>query len=88
VTGKLKEDSPSAVDASGHPLFISGSHQNRTVWWARVIETSVAVVIASWLFALFLIPRIALPLAWTLLAIYVLAGFAMTLFRLIPLRMS
>jgi biofilm PGA synthesis N-glycosyltransferase PgaC len=88
VTGKPKDDTPSAVDASGHPLFISGSHQNRTVWWARVIETSVAIMMASWLVALFLIPRIALPLAWTLLAIYVLGGFAMTLFRLIPLRMS
>jgi biofilm PGA synthesis N-glycosyltransferase PgaC len=88
LTGKPKGDAAMSIEDSGEIVSISGTHYNRTVWWARVIETSVAVVIASWLLALFLIPRIALPVAWTLLAIYVLGGFAMTLFRLIPLRMS
>jgi cellulose synthase/poly-beta-1,6-N-acetylglucosamine synthase-like glycosyltransferase len=72
----------------GDGLFISGSHRNRTVWWARIIETSIAVMVTSWLVALFLLPKIALPLAWTLLAIYVLSGFALTIFRLIPLKMT
>lgn len=88
IGGRAKKPSRTLFSDFGEVEVISGSHENRTVWWARVIETSLAIMITSWLVALFLLPRIALPLAWTLLAIYVLAGFAVTLFRLIPLPMS
>ncbi len=88
IGGRAKQPSKPLLSDFGEVEFISGAHDNRTVWWARVIETSIAVMIGSWLVALFLLPRIALPVAWTLLAIYVLAGFAVTVFRLIPLPMS
>ncbi len=86
--GRSSDNMTLSGKPKGDGLFISGSHRNRTVWWARVIETSIAVMVTSWLIALFLLPKIALPLAWTLLAIYVLSGFALTVFRLIPLKMT
>ena len=88
----IVDQTPHSLHASSGELieveFVSGTHHNRTVWWARVIEASVAIMIISWLIALFVVPRIALPVAWTLLAVYVLAGFVATLFRLVPLRQT
>ena len=88
VTGKPKGDLVMSINEFGEASLISGSHRNRTVWWARVIETSIAIMVTCWLVALFTIPRLALPLAWTLLAVYVLCGFALTIFRLLPLPMT
>jgi biofilm PGA synthesis N-glycosyltransferase PgaC len=90
--GRFHDPPPPAPDGwragDAHPGPPSGTHPARVVLWARVVEVTIAVVVTALLAGLFAIPAVALPLAWTILAVYVLIGSAATLFRLVPLPMS
>ena len=66
----------------------SGEHLHRASWQARMIEVPVLMVMIAMVAALLTVPFVALPAAWMVLSVYVLCGFALTLFRLIPLPMS
>lgn len=63
---------------------LSGRHKHRQ-WW-RVLLVPVVVVAAAGM--VLLLPLVALNTAWTALAVFVLAGFTLTVVRLIPLPMA
>lgn len=76
---------PVTNDARPNPLDeLSGTHDARQ-WW-RLLLVPTTVLLASGL--VIGLPLLALSAAWTAIALFVLAGFALTLVRLIPLPMA
>lgn len=70
---------------NGHPSdALSGTHDRRQ-WW-RLLLVPTTLLLAGGL--VIVLPLVALGLAWAAIAVFVLAGFALTILRLIPLPMS
>lgn len=69
---------------AGSPDTLSGTHHGRQ-WW-RILLAVVCVIVVTG--TVVVLPLLALSVAWTLIAVFVLAGFALTLIRLIPLPMA
>lgn len=81
-------DDPTGAMTVSPTARSTGSHGRRAAWWARIIESSAALLVGCGMFLVFTIPFGHLPTAWTMMAIYVVGGFLATVFRLIPLPMS
>jgi cellulose synthase/poly-beta-1,6-N-acetylglucosamine synthase-like glycosyltransferase len=60
---------------------LSGAHDHRQ-WW-RLALVPVVVMLAAGL--IIVLPLVALSAAWSAIAVFVLAGFGLTIVRLIPL---
>jgi cellulose synthase/poly-beta-1,6-N-acetylglucosamine synthase-like glycosyltransferase len=66
------------------PEALSGTHDHRQ-WWRLLLAPVVAVAAVG---IVVVLPLVALATAWGAIAVFVLAGFSLTLLRLVPLPMS
>lgn len=81
-------DDPTGAMTVSPAARSTGSHGWRAAWWARIIESSAALLVGFGMLLVFTIPFGHLPTAWMMMSIYVVCGFLATVFRLIPLPMS
>lgn len=71
-------------DTPPDPDALSGTHDHRQ-WWRLLLAPVVAAVATG---IVIVLPLVALGTAWGAVAVFVLFGFALTLWRLVPLPMS
>jgi cellulose synthase/poly-beta-1,6-N-acetylglucosamine synthase-like glycosyltransferase len=69
------------IDPDATAEVLSGSH-DVTQWWRIALAPIVAVFALGLIVA---VPLVALSVAWTAVAVFVLAGFVLTVLRLLPL---
>jgi biofilm PGA synthesis N-glycosyltransferase PgaC len=77
-------DERAVEQLAGNPNSLSGTHHGRR--WSRVLLAVVSVIVVTG--TVIVLPLLALSVAWTVIAVFVLAGFALTLIRLVPLPMA
>ena len=81
----IDERAVEQLGGNGHAgEALSGDHDRRQ-WW-RLLLVPITLLLAGGLVVV--LPLVALGVAWAAVAVFVLAGFALTLLRLVPLPMS
>lgn len=97
VWGRIRDLSKTEFDKNGKSTggiikiaaeSLHGTHRMRQTARARGVEIIVLTFTMVVLFSAVIIPLLSLQLAWNIIAIYVLIGFAATIGRLIPVRTS
>jgi cellulose synthase/poly-beta-1,6-N-acetylglucosamine synthase-like glycosyltransferase len=93
--GRMRHLDVTAFDKRGRPLkgsprtegsALHGTHALRRTWQSRVLEIALAIVGLAGPVFVVVVPWVDLPLAWFILAVYVLIGFLATIGRLVPVR--